>query len=206
VEIDIRNFYPSVSSDRVYRLFLDDLDCSSEVADTLTDLTTIARHLPHGFQTSTHVANILLRQPIWRISKLCTEVSAELTVWGDNIVLSGSARLMGILDRVVAVIETEAGVTCHPPKLLWGAEAAQTICSITVNNCLAWNRPDKIATEKAISALMMGEVPDGYSSFDKAIESLQGKAAGVSTLAPRDGRKLRHKVKTVRAQRRRSHI
>jgi hypothetical protein len=205
VEIDIQNFYPSVSSDRVEELFIQKLDCSSEVGGILRGLTTFASHLPHGFQTSTHIANILLRQPIWRVSKLCQEVGADLTVWGDNIVLSGSSRIEGIAERVVGIIETEARVRCHPPKLLWAAERAQTICSMTVNNCLAWNRSDKVPTEEAIRQLLMGQVPDGYSSFEKAVESLQGKAAGVTTLAPRVGRKLRYLVKIARRKRRRSH-
>lgn len=205
IEIDIQNFYPSVSSDRVEELLIHELDCSSKVGGILRDLTTFASHLPHGFRTSTHIANILLRQPIWRIAKLCQQVGADLTVWGDNIVLSGSARIEGIAERVVSIIESEARVQCHPPKLLWAFERAQTICSMTVNNSLAWNRSDKVPTEEAIRQLLMGQVPDGYSSFEKAVESLQGKAAGVMTLAPRVGRRLGYRVKIARRRPRSSH-
>lgn len=39
-KIDITAFFPSISRDKVYRFFLNDLDCSPDVAEILTSLTT----------------------------------------------------------------------------------------------------------------------------------------------------------------------
>src|SRR6266498_92801 len=57
---DIREFYPSISYRRVYRMFVT-LGCIPDVARLLTRLTTRAHRLPQGAPTSPALANLYIR-------------------------------------------------------------------------------------------------------------------------------------------------
>ncbi len=54
---DISNFYPSISHDRVYRLFTKTLECSPDVARLCTRLCTYDHHLALGLITSPILAD-----------------------------------------------------------------------------------------------------------------------------------------------------
>ncbi|MHB8131927.1 MAG: reverse transcriptase domain-containing protein, partial [Mobilitalea sp.] len=54
---DIKNFFPTIRPDMVYRLFVG-LKCSPDVARCLTRLCTADKHVPQGYNTSPRIANL----------------------------------------------------------------------------------------------------------------------------------------------------
>jgi hypothetical protein len=189
MEVDIRRFYPSVTEQQVYALFKDQLDCSSEVAALLAHLTCADGHLQLGFSTSTHVANLLLRDAVWRLQRLAEQHDCDLTVWIDNIVLSGAEDLAA-LERTVVKIVSEAGVELHQARLMYRSEP-QTICGVTVNNNLSWERSKREAVEEATTEIFMGRVPKPYATIDEAMCKLRSRLGGAKSMVPKQARKMR---------------
>ena len=59
VNIDLKDFFPSIGSDRVYGWFRSMFSMHKSLAATITSLTTYDRHLCQGFVTSPDIANLL---------------------------------------------------------------------------------------------------------------------------------------------------
>jgi RNA-directed DNA polymerase len=93
LSLDIKDFYPSVRYDRVYRLFTD-LGCSPDVAGLLTRLTTFKGHLAQGFPSSPAIANLILAADVVpRLSKLCADHGLTFTLYQDDLTISGGYRI-----------------------------------------------------------------------------------------------------------------
>jgi retron-type reverse transcriptase len=107
LKLDIEDYFPSISGDRVFRL-LCKLGCSGGIARTLAGLTTFKDQLPQGAPTSQAIANLVFDQMIKkRIAPLCEQHQLELSVYGDDLTVSGSKRIIGLKRLVVKIIEDE---------------------------------------------------------------------------------------------------
>jgi RNA-directed DNA polymerase len=106
---DIRRFYPSISSDRVYYMFLD-LGCSPDVSSLLTRLTTRKHCLPQGTPTSPGLANLYL----WlsgtaaRLEGLCRKHNLNMTFFGDDLLISGDKPFNGLTKHFEDILESAA--------------------------------------------------------------------------------------------------
>lgn len=88
LSVDIKDFYPSITSRRVYSMWAW-LGCAPDVARLLTRLTTCNGRLPHGFITSPSIAN-LVRLPLDRdIQRIADRDHLTYTNYSDNLFLSG---------------------------------------------------------------------------------------------------------------------
>lgn len=87
---DIANFFPSITIDRVNRLFLHDLGCSYEVSRFLTRLCTHDYHLALGLVTSPILADQILRQVDNRIAGLCENYALTASRFVDDLTISGN--------------------------------------------------------------------------------------------------------------------
>jgi RNA-directed DNA polymerase len=102
VTLDIRDFFPSITNDHVYRVWSDVLRYSPKVAGLLTKLTTFERHLPQGASTSTSLANLVLLSVDPMIRQACAEMNVLYSVYVDDMAFSG--------DRAPEVINVAARV------------------------------------------------------------------------------------------------
>jgi RNA-directed DNA polymerase len=89
---DISNFFPSVSCDRVNKLFLRKA-CSYEVASALTRLCTYDYHLALGLITSPVIANEILRPVDEAIEAFCKPRRLVYSRFIDDITISGRYSL-----------------------------------------------------------------------------------------------------------------
>ena len=88
LKLDIRNFFPSLKSPPVYRLFFE-LGHPPPVAALLTRLCCLCGHLPQGAPTSPRLANLLLRPADYRIAAWIGRRPIQFTRYADDITLSG---------------------------------------------------------------------------------------------------------------------
>jgi RNA-directed DNA polymerase len=103
-KMDIRDFYPSIHSTRVYEFFCKDQGCSPDVAHILTALTTRNYSLPLGTSTSPALADQIVRRIDVRISGLAARAGLKYTRYVDDITLSGPfplQRLTGTAARIL---------------------------------------------------------------------------------------------------------
>jgi RNA-directed DNA polymerase len=112
--LDIKDFYPSIRYDRVYSLFLD-LGCSPDVARLLTKLTTYGGHLAQGFPSSSAIANLILARIVPRVSKLCSDHGLTLTLYQDDLTISGGHRIPDLLNLCSRILR-QSGFDIKPSK------------------------------------------------------------------------------------------
>lgn len=89
VSVDIRNFFPSVKSDAVYKLFLQ-IGYNKEVSVLLTKLCCYNGRLPQGAPTSPYLSNLILKEFDEIISTYCVDNNIRYTRYADDMTFSGN--------------------------------------------------------------------------------------------------------------------
>ncbi len=117
VKLDIKDFYPSVHSSKVYRFF-EQQECSPDVARILTALTTRNYALPLGTSTSPMLADQIIRPIDVRIRGMSDRVGLRYTRYVDDITLSGSFPLERVIGLVLKVLR-QSGFKVKKEKLVY---------------------------------------------------------------------------------------
>jgi hypothetical protein len=87
--LDVVNYFGNCNWKAVYRFFRDDLRCDPDIAWLLTGLTTREGHLPQGSPCSP-ILSFYSCSPMWaEIAGLVHGAGCTLTVYVDDITLSG---------------------------------------------------------------------------------------------------------------------
>jgi len=102
---DVRSFYPSISFRAVYKIF-SELGCTADVARLLTRLTTHRHCLPQGAPTSPLLANLHMRFSglAARLEGIASQHHLAVTVFGDDILLSGREPFGGLEEHLTQII------------------------------------------------------------------------------------------------------
>jgi len=105
IKTDIHRFYPSVTRAMVFRTFVRDFECAADVADRLADICCYQqRHLPTGSPLSGRVAFFAARQLFDEIDQLAQRHECKLTIYVDDITLSGPRATKQLLAMVRSLI------------------------------------------------------------------------------------------------------
>lgn len=101
IKTDISRFYPSVTRQAVFRMFLDDFQCSVDVAHKLADICCYKQeHLPTGSSLSGRVAFFAKRQMFDEVAMLASAAGCKMTVYVDDITISGANATKTLLGAV----------------------------------------------------------------------------------------------------------
>ena len=120
---DVSNFYPTISTKRVARLFLKDFCCHPDVARVCTKLCTYRHHLALGLITSPILADCVMKRTDLRIANMCTRHSMVYTRFIDDIIISGSFPIKsGSFPNLVTEILGSYGFKVNPEKHAGGLE------------------------------------------------------------------------------------
>ena len=116
-KIDLTAFFPSISRETVYRFFFEDLCCSPDVAEILTNLTTIDlkklnqnillevydflaskgvkcyNHLISGAPTSQILSYLVNRKMFDELQSLSDKNNVTMTVYVDDVVFSSEHKI-----------------------------------------------------------------------------------------------------------------
>jgi hypothetical protein len=118
---DISNFYPTISRNRVYRLFVSQFGCTPDVARLCTRLCTYRHHLALGLVTSPFLAEQVLIPIDRRLAAACAAAGLVYTRYVDDLNISGRYDLQRSgFESVVERILTQHGFKMHPEKLDYG--------------------------------------------------------------------------------------
>jgi len=132
---DVSDFYPSISHNRVYRLFTEAFQCSPDAARTCTRLCTYDHHLALGLITSPILADQVMHRIDERIGRACQKANLFYTRYVDDLTISGPYDLetSGFADLIQRILK-EHGFLLNPDKHRFGRLADGTpITKIRVN-------------------------------------------------------------------------
>lgn len=187
--MDIKDFFPSVTSRRVYSMFREALKCAPDVARILTRLCTLNGSLPQGSPTSTIVAALATISLSNRLDRFAVNHGATYTQYVDDVTISGPEHMARMVPLLGKIIE-QSGLRANQSKtkIARGREE-KCVTGIRVNIV-----PDVTSKKmKEVRALVTST--DFSGDPDHKVRSLQGKIRYIEGLNKGAGRYLRRQLK-----------
>lgn len=92
LSLDIADFFPSISKERIERLFLG-MGLNASISDLLSRFVTIEEKLPLGFPTSPVLSNAIALTIDLELSSLAAQCGARYSRYADDITFSGNGEL-----------------------------------------------------------------------------------------------------------------
>lgn len=133
IKTDISRFYPSVTRQAVFRMFVDDFECAVDVAHRLADVCCYKQaHLPTGSALSGRLAFLAKRQMFDEIAEAAQGVSCRMTVYVDDVTISGAAATKVLLGAVRQTIGRHGLRTRDGKSKTYAAGAAKTVTGAVV--------------------------------------------------------------------------
>ncbi len=139
---DLKKFFPSVTSDMVYKT-LSGYGFSGDVSRILTILCTYKGMLPQGIPTSTHLANVVFLSVDYRIQDASPVPGITYTRFVDDITLSSYSDLKPYIPLIIRPI-TDASFRISHQKTNY--KGVTNITGIKVSNNSI--QPDKKFIDK----------------------------------------------------------
>lgn len=134
-QTDITAFFPSISSKRVYELFIS-LGYSPTVASILTKLTTYKGHLPQGAPTSSIIANLVFKSTGDKIMLLSEAYELTLTTFVDDVTISSPKDFKILIPQIIAIIK-EDGFRISDQKTTYKSGVKEITGVKVLNNTLS---------------------------------------------------------------------
>lgn len=106
LEMDITNFFGTITEQQVYRLFCN-IGYNSKVAGILANLCTYNDYLPQGAVTSPYIANLVCYHMDARINGYCSRKDIVYTRYADDLTFSSNNRML--LNKVEKFIKYIVG-------------------------------------------------------------------------------------------------
>jgi retron-type reverse transcriptase len=133
VKIDIKDYFPSTTSKRVYGMFIT-LGYPEKVASILTNLTTYKGRLATGAPTSPAISNILCRRLDKRFSGLGENCDFFYSRYADDLTISSNnPKVSGMLPFFKKIVNEE-GYEVNEKKLkVMRSGGRQKVTGIIVN-------------------------------------------------------------------------
>lgn len=187
VTLDIKSWFPTITTNQVYFVWHTVLKCSDKIARLLTKLTTFNGHLPQGAPTSTALSNLVLYSVDAVIRKCAAEHGVNYSSWVDDLVLSGS-KARQLIPVVVAILK-RAGFKISRCKLRVMGPGKQRV----VNGVIAGEKPsisiqNRDRIRAALYRLKMRHIRE--EDMDRYIATQKGRIAYLAMVNPRQARRF----------------
>lgn len=188
---DLENFFLTVKSARVYEFFCC-IGCAPDVARVLTRLTTFKGRLPQGAPTSPMLAVLVAgsrnnKSLYNRLQNLADKHSCSLTIYVDDITLSGSAYLPRLSSTIGQIVQ-QSGFKLNDRKIRFREpHEQQTVTGVVVNQRPNVSRKERRKLRAVLHQYKNGVLPKDGISLKL---HLRGKIAHVQSVNPEQGVKL----------------
>lgn len=132
VLLDIRDFFPSIKVERVYRVYRE-MGYSRSVSGMLSGLTTLDGSLPQGAPTSPTLSNVICRRIDARLGGFCAMRKWRYTRYADDLAFSGNIEVPRLISFVRRVLN-EHGFSLRDEKSrVMRSHQRQIVTGVVVN-------------------------------------------------------------------------
>ena len=134
IKTDIHKFYPSTSRLMVYLMFVREFKCAKDIAHRLADICCYEqKHLPTGSKISGYIA-FFAAQPIFNeIDSLAKQYSCKLTLYVDDIIISGEMATKELLSKVRQIIRESDYKTKNQKSITFSAYKSKKVTGVIVS-------------------------------------------------------------------------
>lgn len=117
IRMDIKDFFPSITPDRVFGLMMKVFGLNPRAAWLVTRLCTHKNHLAQGLPNSPIISNMIARKIDIRLGALAESMDLKYTRYADDMYISGELRnpCDMIMERMKTII-TEEGFKVNDKK------------------------------------------------------------------------------------------
>ena len=187
IKLDIKNFFPSTTSDRIFDLWRYDFHFSEEVSKILTRLTTYKGKLPLGSSTSSHLANLVLLAG-GNESDLYEELKVggyEYTRYVDDITINSKKNISPenkkiIIQKTIQFLRSKGYQANYKKTEIDGSQKPKKMLGYWLGkNCL--RKPEEYC------ARLIEDYRHGIIS----IESLKGRLQHIKNTDPKTANRIR---------------
>ena len=135
LNMDIKDFFPSISARRVKELFLSEyFQYNDKIATALALLLTYKRKLPTGAPTSPVISNFISLELDSALGGFCRSKSISYTRYADDLSFSADIPFKkDIIQEIKSIIESHHFRVNHQKTRLSGANRKQTVTGLVVN-------------------------------------------------------------------------
>lgn len=124
---DISKFYPSTTRVMVRDMFKKRFECAHDIAKLLADICCYEERLPTGSPISGYVAFFASKSMFDEILKLAQAANARMTVYVDDVTLSGPSATKRLISEVQQVIRRSGLKTKQSKTRTFPANAPKPI-------------------------------------------------------------------------------
>ena len=197
VKMDVKGYYPSVTSRHVYSAWNGTLHYSPPVARLLTQLTTYEWHLPQGAPTSPALANLFLASIYGPVLEACSKLMIVPTAWVDDLIFSGSdAR--AVMELVRQTLAANGFKMSAKKRIILTARDPKIITGVRLGAGRVRAAKEKLSDIRAaIHKLETGRIKS--CEREEYIASLQGRLGHIERICAQDASRLRIKMESVLA-------
>lgn len=201
LNIDIKNFFPSIKFDSVFYMFYDH-GYTKELSYSLASLTTYKGSLPQGAPSSPCIANILCHRMDNRLLALAVKMNADYTRYADDITISGDRNIRGFLETIKSIIINE-GFDINYRKLRFQTDKnMQEVTGLIVNEDVKVKRRYKKRLEQHIYYCGKFGVYSHLQKIEAESKSyfkeyLYGMANFIKMIEPDEGMKFLRKLDDI---------
>lgn len=177
LEMDITNFFGTITEQQVYTLFCN-IGYNSKVAGILANLCTYNNYLPQGAVTSPYIANLVCYHMDARINGYCSRKDIVYTRYADDLTFSSDNRmLLNKIEKFIKYIVTDEGFTINDKKTRYlSNDVKKTVTGITIND-------DSIHVDKKIKRDLRAQIYCSIKLKDYQNNSqILGKIAYVNSI------------------------
>jgi len=130
IKIDVKKFFPSVPQHKVMQFFRDIMNCAGDVAGLLANLLCRNGKLPTGGAASPIVSYYAFQTMFDEISAVCGENGLTMTVYVDDITISGPGANRRVLHEIRLII-SRFGLRSHKAKY-FDASRPKTVTGVMI--------------------------------------------------------------------------
>ena len=171
-KIDIKKYFPSTTSRKVYWYFHKIMQCSPDVAASIVRLVCYKEHLPTGAPTSP-IVSYLAHVDAWEaISKICQTHSIIHSLYVDDLSLSGDKVPDAIVWQIKQQIR-KVGLDYHKERAYYDGAAEITGVIVKAGTLLPPNRSRLKAHQARVAIRNGGSILETEGQI-KLLAGLEG--------------------------------
>lgn len=158
--MDISNFYPSITDDKINKFFKNDMKCCKKVAQILSKLTTVEANendkasLPQGFCFSPVLSWLVCRKQFNKIYNYCKQNNIIFTNWIDDVAFScEEEEKLKKIEEITKDKLSKIGLEIKDEKTVHFKKEWKKIMNITINNGVATTESKDNNYKKMVNSL-----------------------------------------------------
>ncbi len=184
VTVDIKDCFPSMTEQQVYLLYRSRLNCSEDVSQRLTLLTTFRTALPLGAPTSNFLANLALLPCVQRIKEISEPHAMKPGQYVDDQAISGDELPSDLIGKIVDEFRKKGFKVSRQKIKIMRSGSSQNVINNIVNRKLSIPIIERKKVRAAVNQLLKMNPKD--PAFLKQFRSVRGRVFNIKKLHPRE--------------------